>query len=178
MSQSPKTNTIRSKFKFFGGFGFDCMLLGLLIWFFFMGIKLYLNPYKPQTYQDETPILLPYLSILAVVFFLWGFSISMRIITVDAYGIKIRFLLFPFFVKRYSWSDFDYAIKVRETFRYNEYKAIWLVKNERCILRFNERYYSNFKQLSIALKPKIMMSKELSNVKILAAILGFRVKID
>lgn len=142
------------------------------------GIRALMNPYKPQTYKDEYPVLLPYLAVFVFVFALWGLVLNTKSIKVDQDGVKVRYIFFPFFSKRYLWSDFEYIIKVKERFRYTDYQALWFIKNNRCIMRFNSRQFSNFRNIQNALKPKIALSREFSNRKILAAFLGIRVQID
>lgn len=60
------------------------------------GIRALMNPYKPQTYKDEYPVLLPYLAVFVFVFALWGLVLNTKSIKVDQDGVKVRYIFFHF----------------------------------------------------------------------------------
>ncbi len=140
---------LRSKFKFFGGFG-------LLI---FLNICLGLFTYSLivdliKNYNSVDVILYTVFFALQIITLTLFFTQN-KVILIAESSITFVNPILPFLRKTYEWKDFDYFDTIQEFSHDRTYEAVWLVKGNKCKRRFSSFYYTNYN----ALKSKIRLKK-------------------
>ncbi len=168
---------MKSKYKYFGGFGL-LILLNLLI-----SPLTYLLLFGPnassiaEIIKDQSSII-THITILGLqLLILTLFITQNKLIIITKENIKLTNPLIPFIRKKYQWNDFDYCVILMENSRGGQYEAIWLIKNDRIKVRFSSFYYKNYQRLKREIPIKKTGKFKASQFRQLGAVVfGMKIK--
>ncbi len=134
-----------SRPRILGGVGlllFIHLLLGFLNYIFVSGVVM----------DDQFMVGMTVAFLVIQFLLLLLFMNECKLIFIREDKIDFRNPILPFLKKTYDWTDFDYFITADESRKHGSNDAVWLVKDEKLIVRFSSAYYSNYDKLKANLK--------------------------
>ncbi len=147
------TDKVRSKYKFFGGFGLLLVMnlfIGILLCYILVISKISIDKVDLINNSDAR---FSYIALLGAQLLLLLFFLGEnKYIIADADGITFINPLFPFLIKTKTWDSYDYFITVDEKSKYSTHEAVWLIKDEKISNRFSSFCYSNYDEIKEQIK--------------------------